>query len=100
MKGRRELAYEHGAVYGIPELLDFDSSKLKDWVFGLRCFLHIGGPSIGWGLKPHSSKDILNKVHIGIASLRNGSAAIMWAIDHVFPNRIVFEPDLYLDLEQ
>ena len=24
----------------------------------------------------------------------------MWAIDHVFPTRIVFEPDLYLDLEQ
>ena len=39
MKGRHELAYECGAVDDIPGLLDSDLSKLKDWVFGLRCFL-------------------------------------------------------------
>ena len=99
MRGRHELAYEGGAIADIPEVLDSDSSNLKDWVSGLRCLLHIGSSSIGWGMKPHASKEILDKVHIGIASLRNGSAAIIWAIDHAFPSRIVFEPDLFLNLE-
>jgi hypothetical protein len=47
------------------------------WTSGMRCCLHSASSGLKWGMTRHSSKDILDAVHITIKSCINSSSEIL-----------------------
>jgi hypothetical protein len=52
-----------------------------DLNLGMRCALHSGSSAIKWGLQPLASKELLEDVHIGIASLQNSGHQLNAQLD-------------------
>ena len=54
------------------------TTEQNDWVFVFWCVLHLFGLAMKWGLAAVTTrKDLVDDVHITIASLRNGSGALL-----------------------
>jgi hypothetical protein len=79
-RARHELHYEACLEEDVPDEVRF-TRQSKDWVFGMRCVLHIGSSSVKWGLSGWLSEDILDDCHLVIKSLRNSSDPLQRHVD-------------------
>ena len=77
-RAKHDLLYDVDAQSPVPRWCAFD--RLREFVVGIRCKAHGLHNSIAWGLGPLHTIALVDDAHIVIASLRNGSAAI---IDHI-----------------
>lgn len=90
LQARQELYYdssENAGVAGDPEHPD----RLTDWFFSMRCIAHVASSSISWEAAGFSAKDLLDEVHIGIASCRNSSNELFQVVCEFVSSRTLFQ---------
>jgi hypothetical protein len=71
-----------------------------DIVLGFRCRLHINQNGVKWGLRAHSTKQLLEDVHISLKALINTSADIRDRARQFIARHLVFDVGLTTPREQ
>ena len=84
---RHNLFYDEN-ILGLEDILNWVARQM-DWEFTWWCVLHILSLALKWGLYSISTRpDLKDDVHIVIASLRNGSGALMDAVSAFVLGRV------------
>ena len=90
---RKQQAY-HSLLFENPTDAMSDetsSGEHLEWVFGMRCILHVGQSGVKAAISPLMTKDINSDAHIVIASLRNSTDALHNFLDEFIGTRVVYD---------
>ena len=91
LQARHELFYDLAEVEG--EELDDANSRDMDWMFAWLCSSHVASNAVKWGMRDHSSEQVHDDIHIGIASLRNSSEELLRVVNRFVATRVVYEEE-------